>query len=614
MSGTIRKRTLLLGLVIVGGLCLFTPLNNFKLLLSPVGGNQFPVLALAILLLLLPVRWLTRAEKLQLWSIAVLASGIPGSGMMRTFIPNLAAPAYFSNATNDWERKVWGGLPAWLLMPDSAAAKAFFTGYPRGQEHVPWGAWLTPVLAWGAFALCFFVLTFSVAALLRKQWVENEHFAFPLVQLPLLLTEPGSPLLRRPALWLGTGLALALHGLNGFHKLYPSLPELTTTVNAMDFLVTPPWNQIGPLQLSLFPLAVGIGFLLSGEVGLSLWLFFLLFKLQCLVAGYENWDQPASLSGFSMRLFYSLQAFGGALALAGWVLWSARAHLKTTLAQNARLRGCFYGSLVGLVGWEWAAGIPPALIVASLLMLFLALITVSWATCQAGVLFMAMPFTTFDVLGPLVGMSAVAPSTLYTLYRAEYSFVYNTRELLLPGLLGGVRATGEAGLAPTRFFRSAGLAVTVAVLVAGAALIQLPYVSGGTAAFESWTFRTGPQIPLQLAASAASAPLRPALSNLWHVLGGFVVVAGLLLGRLRFGVGLHPIGFLTAPVYGLHMVWFSVLLGWLAKTLLLRLGGMGAYRATLPFFLGLILGDALSAVFWTLLGVLTGVAYQVLPS
>jgi hypothetical protein len=300
--------------------------------------------------------------------------------------------------------------------------------------------------------------------------------------------------------------------------------------------------------------------------------------------------------------------------LASWVLWSARTQLRTTLAASTSLRVCFYGSLVGLAAWEWAAGVPPALIAVSLLMIFLALITVAWATCQAGVLFMAMPFTTFDVLGPLLGMSVVAPPTLYTLYRAEYSFVYNTRELLLPSLLGGVRATTEAGLAPHRFFRSAGLALTVAVLVAGAALIQLPYHSGDTAAFEQWTFRTGPQIPLQLAASAASTPLRPALSNLWHVGGGAAMVAGLLLCRLRFGVGLHPIGFLTAPVYGFHMTWFSVLLGWLAKTLLLRLGGQSVYRAALPFFLGLILGDALSAAFWTLLGVLTEVGYQVLPS
>jgi hypothetical protein len=95
--------------------------------------------------------------------------------------------------------------------------------------------------------------------------------------------------------------------------------------------------------------------------------------------------------------------------------------------------------------------------------------------------------------------------------------------------------------------------------------------------------------------------------------GGFGVVSGLLFCRARFGFGLHPIGFLAAPVYGLHMTWFSVFWGWLAKTLFLRFGGMRGYRVALPFFLGLILGDALSATIWVVLGVITGIGYQVLP-
>jgi hypothetical protein len=61
------------------------------------------------------------------------------------------------------------------------------------------------------------------------------------------------------------------------------------------------------------------------------------------------------------------------------------------------------------------------------------------------------------------------------------------------------------------------------------------------------------------------------------------------------------------------MLWFSVLLGWLAKVVILRLGGLGVYRAALPFFLGLILGDVLNAVVWIVLGALTGVGYAILP-
>jgi hypothetical protein len=185
----------------------------------------------------------------------LVASGLPSSGLMRFFLPHLAAPQYFSNGVNNWETNIWGGLPSWLMLSDRDAAVAYYSGYPRGAEHIPWEAWVRPLLGWGAFGACFFVATFSLANLLRRQWIENEKFVFPLVSLPLLLAEdptPGTrvpPVLRQPLLWIAVGFTTVLHGLNGLHQLYPSIPPVVTTINVDALLTTPPWNQIGPLPL-----------------------------------------------------------------------------------------------------------------------------------------------------------------------------------------------------------------------------------------------------------------------------------------------------------------------------------------------------------------------------
>jgi hypothetical protein len=287
----VTARSVLIGLLGAALLCAITPYNDYKIGATYLAGNQFPVGAVfALLVLAAPINALLRrfapakafsgAELLTIWTLMLVASGLPSSGMMRFFLPHIAAPAYFSNGVNNWEQLVWGGLPDWLSLSDRDAAKAYFAGYPRGAEHIPWGAWIRPLLGWGAFAACFFVATFSLANLLRRQWIENEKFVFPLVSLPLLLAEdpaPGTglpPILRHPLLWCAVAFTTGLHGLNGLHQLYPTIPAVQTAIHLDAYLTSPPWNQIGQVPALFFPLVVGLSFLLPAEVAFSLWFFF----------------------------------------------------------------------------------------------------------------------------------------------------------------------------------------------------------------------------------------------------------------------------------------------------------------------------------------------------
>ena len=64
---------------------------------------------------------------------------------------------------------------------------------------------------------------------------------------------------------------------------------------------------------------------------------------------------------------------------------------------------------------------------------------------------------------------------------------------------------------------------------------------------------------------------------------------------------LHPIGLLMAGTHYANKAWPSMFLGWLIKVLLLRYGGSRLYRRARGFFLGLIAGEVLAAVFWFLM-------------
>ena len=61
-------------------------------------------------------------------------------------------------------------------------------------------------------------------------------------------------------------------------------------------------------------------------------------------------------------------------------------------------------------------------------------------------------------------------------------------------------------------------------------------------------------------------------------------------------------------------MWFPFFLAWLAKSCLLRYGGIQMYRRMIPFALGLILGDYIVPTLWGIGGsVLKTQVYMAFP-
>ncbi|MGQ9882026.1 MAG: DUF6784 domain-containing protein [Armatimonadota bacterium] len=58
-------------------------------------------------------------------------------------------------------------------------------------------------------------------------------------------------------------------------------------------------------------------------------------------------------------------------------------------------------------------------------------------------------------------------------------------------------------------------------------------------------------------------------------------------------VATQSIGLVMARTYAMGGIYFSVFLGWLIRWSCVRLGGLHSYRRFLPFFPGLLRGEAL---------------------
>jgi hypothetical protein len=105
-------------------------------------------------------------------------------------------------------------------------------------------------------------------------------------------------------------------------------------------------------------------------------------------------------------------------------------------------------------------------------------------------------------------------------------------------------------------------------------------------------------------------------ANSFRVTGmvvGLVGFIGLFLLRWHFSLPLHPVGWIVCRGWAMEQFWLMILLGWAAKALIVRYGGLTGYRAMRPFFLGIVLGDLTMAGIFTIIGFLMQKGYPVMP-
>ena len=87
---------------------------------------------------------------------------------------------------------------------------------------------------------------------------------------------------------------------------------------------------------------------------------------------------------------------------------------------------------------------------------------------------------------------------------------------------------------------------------------------------------------------------------------GMAIVVILHVLRTRFfWWPLHPAGYPLAVSFAIDYFWFTFLISWTVKAIILRVGQVRGYQRSIPFFFGLILGDFITGGLWMIYGVLT---------
>lgn len=639
---TITFRVIVLSLLLAAFFGYANPHIDFLFSNTYLGATHLPPGALGALMLLIAVNGalhlvgprlkLSRNELLTVFITTLFSCLVPGRGGELFFIPNTVGAFYYGTPENKWRDLLMPHLPDWISPARTAGGsynQSLVEAFYNGGQSVPWPLWIGPICAWAILIFGIYIMLGCLAVILRAQWADYEALTFPLLRLPLEMTEStegirnegggmkmgNSSFWRNPTMWVGFGIAVWIQGLNGLNYYFPDVPQFPLMLNSGQYFSEAPWNQMGPFVFRVLPLAVGVSYLLSSEVALSFWFFYLLHKF-AYIAAYQVGLPPGALPeptwtrGFA-KAFISYQQIGAMWMYAALVLWIGRVHLLHVVKRGLRREaarevekdeplsypvafwGFVFSSLV-LIGWTTLAGVRWELASYMWLSYFVIALCLTRVVVEGGMLYVNHGWSPLLPLAHLVG---AGPDKWFNIESAvpgalvQNSLMIDLKGFLLPSFLQGFKLARDRQIPLRPLFFLIFACIAVAFVMGVHTILNIAYSEGALKMNSFWA-NTGTQEPARSVKEIAGGVQDSFLTNwLWTFIGG-AVTWGLVFARMRFAwFPLHPLGYIMWSPYVMYAFWFSIFLGWLFKIMIMRFGGPETYRRLMPAFLGLILGD-----------------------
>jgi hypothetical protein len=213
-----------------------------------------------------------------------------------------------------------------------------------------------------------------------------------------------------------------------------------------------------------------------------------------------------------------------------------------------------------------------------------------------------------------LGATQLTPKNI-TMGIGYLQWTSDMRDNPMPHTTEAVRFGQGASLSARAYLKPLVFAIIFGTLLAFWAHLDIYYTYGAATAKVRPALQGGATGPARQAVSLMVTPTVQDAPGLFAAGAGFVfsVVSSAL--RQRFtAFPIHPLGYALATTNSMEYMWCPFFIAWAIKAILVRYGGIRAYRAGLPFFLGLILGDYIIPALWGIFGMLTGYQqYMVFP-
>lgn len=580
----------------------------------------------ALLKKLAPKSALNQRELLTIYVMLSLGSSVAGNNFLESLILSLGHAFWFATPENEWAELFHRFAPDWLSVKDKAALRGFYEGRSSIYigEHIT--AWLKPLVFWAAFALALIFTLLCINVLIRKAWTEKEKLSYPIIQLPMALTQNGSGslLFTNRLFLLGFGLTATINLFNGLHFHYPAIPSLRLWTEIGHLFTEKPWNAIGWMPAVIFPWIVGIGFFIPLDLSFSCWFFYLFSKVQLIVANILGWH---NLPGFP---YLNRQVSGGWLGLFLIAIWLTRRHLKEVIAQAFKFQGkaqkgkelysdsetepmsyriALIGLILGvafLVLFCIAGGMSFGIAILFIILLIGLETTITRMRAELGPPMHELGWVGPDTIIPTAFGSRRLGGKNLTMLTYLYFTDRDVASHPMPHQLEGFKLAERVGLDFKRLTMAMIIAIAVGIPSSLWALLHSAYKKGVASGFMGYV-----GIPWESFGRLANWIHYPSHTN-YPELGaiGAGLLFSLTLMFLRFQFlwwPLHPVGYvLSTSGWVINLIWLSFLMSWFIKWVIIKHGQLRAYRQATPFFFGLILGEYAIGGFWNILGIAFG--------
>lgn len=511
--------------------------------------------------------------------------------------------------------------------------------------HIPLSQWVQPALAWGMLVVALFLGFLGLNILLRKQWVENERFTFPLTILPkslFAMENDRLAIFRNWIMWLGFACTIPLVVAKGIHFYIPQFPAFGVTPEIkFDAFFTNPvikayLKDVG-IGLNMgglgFPLCLlAIALLIETDILFSLWSAFLIFQLWNLCGiifngtrypGYP-WESQQAMGGF---IAYALLAVVvGRIHL--WQAFRAALGRKSSLTESHEVtsyRTAFLMVAVALflfVGW----GIWTRMGAGASLLFFGYMLVCGFAASKIRAEMGApygylTPYWGMQFVGA-VGGFAMFHSTGMLVASIAACFICPTCFLLIaPAQVEMMELGRHFKVRPRDIGAGLTLGLLGGLLIGGFVFLCWAYGFGSNNLKTPWfydqfwsfqNFQNGEKAADRALAAGTllQNPEMQPLNFVHNVDAKGLGIGAVITGTLAFlraklaWFPFHPLGYVLASSAFMKGWWFMLFLAWAVRVCMFRIGGAHSIRRGLvPFCVGMFLACIASIVIFDVVAI-----------